>query len=1507
MSDYLPPVVVELEGRDAQLRATLMAAKAEVRKWAADVGKMNASVGVKLDIAPGEAQKLKDRVGRIKPSVGVKLGIAAGEADKLKTRAGQIKASVGVKLGVEPGEADKLKARVGRVKPSVGVKLSVAQGEHQKLKDRVGRIRPTVDARLGVALGEPQKLKDRVGRIKPSVGVKLNVAPGEADKLKDRVNRVKATVGVKLGIAAGEIQKLQERIGRIKATVRVGLRLDPAAVTATRTRLNTLTADRTVTIRTRSVGGGPTGGGGGSGGGRGVLMALATFAPALVPIAAQATAVSASLGAATVAVGVFGIAVKSQLSALGDASDAQKKHKQAVEQYGASSQQAAKAQQEMARTLADMPAPTRNAAAAYLNLKSTYKEWSDSVAKFTMKPVEQGFGVLEAVLPKLTPLVKGTSTELTRVTTLLAGGVNSGAFDGLMSRFTEFANGALKRGVDHAVHFARVISQGGGDGAFTELMDYAKANGPLVEETLSNLGSALMNILRAASEAGPGMLALVNAFAQLVAAVDPTVLATIMQIVAAMKLIALTRAGILLVTTAVGAATTRIAAMRAAAVAASGGLAALRAAFLALGAAARVTVVLAAILALGVGVAKLASLGREAPPDIDGLTNSLGRLGASGGKVNGEALAQYGADLKGLSDSIKDFVDPSTAVEIQQGIVKVMTLGFADSTPVKEAKQHVEAIDTALANLVQSGHADLAAAALEKLKAAYVKDGGDAGDFAAKLEAYNKAVDDAKFAAELAAQSQGLFGQQALATKQKLDEQKASADGLRQSLQALNDVQRGALGGQIGFEAAMDAATKAAKENGRALSMKNGQLDLGTQKARDEAQALSDLAAKTDEAAAAARDNGASWSTVNGIYDQGRDKLIAVAQQMGLSGEQAKTLADQILKIPDKNARVSMDAADAVSSLDSFIAAVKKAPGSKSVTLKTLSADAEKILEDFGYKVTHLKDGSVTVSAKTGQAKTNIDAVQAARDALSDKAITITTNKVTVLSTVASGTSSSLADALRKQAKNARKAHGGLVGRAAGGPAQYFGEGGPINGPGTPTSDSIVAMFASGAMARVSDTEYVVQASAVRKYGLPLLNALNSGQLKLPGFARGGVTKKERDARKDMAGQLRLSHFGKKAGYDYTSFEKALGKPGDIKSLVSSLNGLRGQIKASFHGKAESSLLKQLNTAGKSLIKYDKQLTKVNSSLEKAKDKLDDLKSSAKQLKESVTSAIMRDNSVITQAPQAGFALTSQDVVNSMSAQLSKTQEFTAQLETLKKRGLSAELLEQIAAAGVEGGSATAAALVGASDATLKQLNKMQGQMKSAAKSAGAAVSDAMYGAGIRSAEGLIKGLKARKKAIENIMMAIAKGMEKALRRALGIKSPSVVMAKLGDFIALGLAMGVRRSARHAATAARTMAMSVQRNAALAAGTMPATAAAARAMAMAVRQDAARTAGTTPALTTTLPSLRADAAPVVHHYYEPHITVEGHVLTERKLRDVVEEQFLRMGGRNSTTYSPYKR
>jgi hypothetical protein len=45
----------------------------------------------------------------------------------------------------------------------------------------------------------------------------------------------------------------------------------------------------------------------------------------------------------------------------------------------------------------------------------------------------------------------------------------------------------------------------------------------------------------------------------------------------------------------------------------------------------------------------------------------------------------------------------------------------------------------------------------------------------------------------------------------------------------------------------------------------------------------------------------------------------------------------------------------------------------------------------------------------------------------------------------------------------------------------------------------------------------------------------------------------------------------------------------------------------------------------------------------------------------------------------------------------------------------------------------------------------------------------------------------------------------------------------------------------------------------------------------------------------------------VHQHNTLNITVEGQVLTERKLRDVIEKQMLQLGMRNPQTYASYKR
>jgi TP901 family phage tail tape measure protein len=307
----------------------------------------------------------------------------------------------------------------------------------------------------------------------------------------------------------------------------------------------------------------------------------------------------------------------------------------------------------------------------------------------------------------------------------------------------------------------------------------------------------------------------------------------------------------------------------------------------------------------------------------------------------------------------------------------------------------------------------------------------------------------------------------------------------------------------------------------------------------------------------------------------------------------------------------------------------------------------------------------------------------------------------------------------------------------------------------------------------------------------------------------------------------------------------------------------------------------------KKLEAYAKKEDKVLRSLAAKRDSIAvKLKSAQKALADvqkkfdaevkSVADGIRQGFSIVTEAPQDGVALTSQDVVNKMQDQMAKAVAFAGQLDTLRKKGLSSDLVAQIAASGIDSGGATAAALSTATKGQIDQINAAQKQTNDAATKAGNAVATSMYGPGVAAAQGLIKGLQSQQKAIDKQMVAIAKSMQKAIKSALGIHSPSKVFASIGQWIPRGLAAGVDGATTHATRAVHRLAGSVT---------------AAGAGAFTGSGLAVAGAG----------SRGATVQNVVH------VNVEGHVLTEKKLRDVVEKQMLRLGMRNAATYATYKR
>lgn len=105
-------------------------------------------------------------------------------------------------------------------------------------------------------------------------------------------------------------------------------------------------------------------------------------------------------------------------------------------------------------------------------------------------------------------------------------------------------------------------------------------------------------------------------------------------------------------------------------------------------------------------------------------------------------------------------------------------------------------------------------------------------------------------------------------------------------------------------------------------------------------------------------------------------------------------------------------------------------------------------------------------------------------------------------------------------------AKGGLIPTlAGGGSVQSFPNGGLIRGPGTGTSDSILGMFRTGPVA-VSNREFVLRAAAVRKYGVPFLNALNDMRLPAPSAGpAGGVVSRSSNYSPTIIVQPRTATF----------------------------------------------------------------------------------------------------------------------------------------------------------------------------------------------------------------------------------------------------------------------------------------------------------------------------------------------------------------------------------------------
>jgi hypothetical protein len=159
-----------------------------------------------------------------------------------------------------------------------------------------------------------------------------------------------------------------------------------------------------------------------------------------------------------------------------------------------------------------------------------------------------------------------------------------------------------------------------------------------------------------------------------------------------------------------------------------------------------------------------------------------------------------------------------------------------------------------------------------------------------------------------------------------------------------------------------------------------------------------------------------------------------------------------------------------------------------------------------------------------------------------------------------------------------------------------------------------------------------------------------------------------------------------------------------------------------------------------------------------------------------------------------GEGPTLQSIQGDLQQRLKQIRSFTANVKKLAGLGLRKDLLRQILELGPEQGAAYAAALSQGGKAGVNEINKIQGQIAGAAKSLGRIGADRLFDSGKNAGKGFLEGLKGQRKSIEKLMLDIARGMQRAIRKALGIKSPSTVMADVGRNTLLGLTQGIART-----------------------------------------------------------------------------------------------------------------
>lgn len=223
----------------------------------------------------------------------------------------------------------------------------------------------------------------------------------------------------------------------------------------------------------------------------------------------------------------------------------------------------------------------------------------------------------------------------------------------------------------------------------------------------------------------------------------------------------------------------------------------------------------------------------------------------------------------------------------------------------------------------------------------------------------------------------------------------------------------------------------------------------------------------------------------------------------------------------------------------------------------------------------------------------------------------------------------------------------------------------------------------------------------------------------------------------------------------------------------------------------EREILKHLKDRFNSLTELGKAQDKLNAKLDKEKQNLADLKTAAIEYATGIRDAIVATGDITTLGKAEDGTVSLSALLSELKGKVAAAARFSALLQQLSKAKLSKVALQQLIDAGPDAGLATAEAIAAGGAGAIAEVNSLTAQLVSTGQTLGNSMSHEFHAAGIAAQAGLVAGLIKDTAALELAARRLAMKLANAIKKALGIASPSRVFMDIGDNALKGLAIGL--------------------------------------------------------------------------------------------------------------------